>query len=76
MDHDRVAHCRYVTFLLKLAQVVEEEAAEEQVVRYKVHRTEVFTEVFLLAIQNPVDGPRPVVKPFVSVLTISLDTIR
>lgn len=69
MGHGRVARCRCVTFRLKSAQVVVEEAAEEQAVRYKVHRIEVFTEVFLLAIQNPVDGPRPVVRLFVSVLT-------
>lgn len=66
-DHGRVVRCRCVTFHLKLARVVEAEAAEERAAQYKVHRTEVFTEVFLLAIQNPVDGPRPVVKLSVSV---------
>lgn len=65
--HDRVVHYRCETFRLKSAQVAAEGAAGGQVARYKVHRTEVFTEVFLLAIQNPVDGPRLVVKLFVSV---------
>lgn len=70
MDHDQVVRCRCVTFHLKSVQVVEEEAVEEQVAQYKVHLTEVFTEVFLLAIQNPVDAPRLVVKLFVSVIFI------
>lgn len=67
-DHDRVVHYRCATFHHRSAQVVEVEAAGEQVARYKAHRTEVFTEVFLLAIQNPVDGPRLVAKLFVSVI--------
>lgn len=67
MVHDRVVHYRCETFHPKSAQVAVVGAAGEQVARYRVHRTEVFTEVFLLAIQNPVDGPRLVVKLFVSV---------
>lgn len=43
---------------------------EELVAQYRVHLTEVFIEVFLLAIQNPVDGPRLVVKLFVSVISV------
>lgn len=70
MDHGQVVRCRCVTFHRKSVQVVEEEAVEAQVVQYRVHLTEVFTEVFLLAIQNPVDGPRLVVKLFVSVISI------
>lgn len=70
MDHGQVVHYRCVTFHLKSVQVVEEEAVEGQVVQYRVHLTEVFTEVFLLVIQNPVDGPRLVVKLFVSVIFI------
>jgi len=75
MDHGQVVHYRCVTFHLKSVQVVEEEAVEEQVAQYRVHLIEVFIEVFLLAIQNPVDGPRLVVKLFVSVsvcLTVTL----
>lgn len=68
MDHGRVVHYRCVTFHHRSAQVVEVGAAGEQVAQYKVHRTEVFTEVFLLAIQNPVDGLRLVAKLFVSVI--------
>lgn len=67
MDHDQVAHCRCATFHLKSAQAAVEVAAVEQAARYKVHRIGVFTEVFLLAIQNLVDGPRLVVRLFVSV---------
>lgn len=67
MGHGRVVRCRCVTFHLKSAQVVEEEAVEGQAAQYKAHRIEVFTEVFLLATQNPVDGPRLVVRLFVSV---------
>lgn len=65
--HGQAVHCRCVTFRLKSARVVEEGAAGGQVARYRVRRTEVFTEVFPLAIQNPVDGPHPVVKLYVSV---------
>jgi len=75
MDHGQVVHYHCVTFHLKSVQVVEEEAVEEQVAQYRVHLIEVFIEVFLLAIQNPVDGPRLVVKLFVSVsvcLTVTL----
>jgi len=68
MAHDRVAHCRCATFHLKSVQAAVEVAAVEQAARYRVHRIEVFTEVFLLATRNLVDGPRLVVRLFVSVL--------
>lgn len=57
-------HC--ALFLHKLVRAEEEVVEEVQVVLYKVRHTEVFTEVFLLAIQSPADGPRLVAKPFVS----------
>lgn len=69
MDHGQVVHYLYVTFHLKLVLVVEAEVAEGQVAQYKVHHIEVFTEVFLLVIQNQVDGLRLVVKLFVSVIS-------
>lgn len=45
----------------------EVEAEEARVAPCKVRRTEVFTEVFPLAIQNQVEEFRPVLKRFVSV---------